>query len=94
MVKIKVLEGLCESLEVLGGTSVSLAFPASGGCLHSLAQGSLPPSTKPVILYLSDHSSLVTSHSDYLSSYSIFKDTFDFTGLNHLIQNYLSVFLF
>lgn len=57
--------------------SVSSTFLASRGCPCSLVHRPLPPSSKPVTLYLSDHSFVVISPDYSQDSSSIFKDSHD-----------------
>ena len=55
--------------------SVSLPFPASRHCVHSLAHGPLPLSPKPAMLYLSEPSPVSSSLSlSDLRSFFTFKD--------------------
>ena len=58
--------------DILSGDSteefLSLSFPVSRDCLHTLAPGSLASSSKPAMLHLSTHSSAVTPLSSFKDS--------------------------
>lgn len=60
------------------------------GCLHSLAQRRLSPSSKAATFHFSHHFSVVTSSSDHkLKRFSTFKQSYDSIGSTWIAQDTL-----
>lgn len=84
------LDGLCAFLEVLGENLLPRCLQLLEAAHFSWLMALFHPLQSQQYC-ISDHSSIVTTPSDCLPSYFLFKDIRDVTGLIQIIQDDLSV---